>query len=146
MVGYNSFSLDQGETWSENQPISQTFNSSIGYPQQEKMGDYFDMVSDNEGAHLAWTNTINGGQDVYYTRIIPQENISTNDLSHHTKVNFYPNPFNTTITCDIHSENKQPFILKIYNPLAELNTGVYYYSLSNLQGHMLHKGKLMKVK
>ena len=35
------------------------------------MGDYFDMESDNAGAHLAWANTLNGEQDVYYTRILP---------------------------------------------------------------------------
>jgi hypothetical protein len=33
------------------------------------MGDYFDMESDNLGAHLAFSATFTGGQDVYYMRI-----------------------------------------------------------------------------
>ncbi|MHC5114834.1 MAG: choice-of-anchor J domain-containing protein [Planctomycetota bacterium] len=33
------------------------------------MGDYFDMVSDDSGADLAYAATFNGEQDVYYIRI-----------------------------------------------------------------------------
>ena len=69
---YYSYSMDQGETWSENEKLSDSFDPHVGWPQQEKMGDYFDMVSDNESAHLAWANTLNGEQDVYYGRISPQ--------------------------------------------------------------------------
>lgn len=70
---YYSYSLDQGETWSENIPLSDTFDPHLGYPQQNKMGDYFDMSSDDHGAHLAWANTFNGEQDVYYSRIFLTE-------------------------------------------------------------------------
>ncbi|MEL6810518.1 MAG: FlgD immunoglobulin-like domain containing protein [Bacteroidota bacterium] len=70
-VLYYSFSEDEGETWSVNEPLSDPFNPNIGYPMQNKMGDYFDMKSDNDYAHVAWANTLNGGQDVYYTRITP---------------------------------------------------------------------------
>ncbi|MBI9038877.1 MAG: T9SS type A sorting domain-containing protein [Bacteroidales bacterium] len=66
---YYSYSTDQGETWSENEKLSESFDPHVGWPQQEKMGDYFDMKSDNGGAHLAWANTLNGGQDVYYSYI-----------------------------------------------------------------------------
>lgn len=65
------YSEDQGTTWSINKQLSEPFDPKVGYPQQEKLGDYFDMVSDNTGAHLAWANTLNGEQDVYYTHIIP---------------------------------------------------------------------------
>jgi hypothetical protein len=68
---YYCYSDDQGETWSINKKLSDMFNPMVGYPQQNKMGDYFDMESDNTGAHLAWANTLNGEQDVYYTHIIP---------------------------------------------------------------------------
>jgi len=30
------------------------------------------MESDVTGAHLAWANTLNGEQDVYYSHIVPQ--------------------------------------------------------------------------
>jgi hypothetical protein len=62
---YYSYSLDQGETWSVNEKLSDSFDPHIGYPQQDKMGDYFDMESDVSSAHLAWANTFNGEEDVY---------------------------------------------------------------------------------
>ena len=92
-VLYHTYSEDEGETWTVNQPISDSFDPTIGYPMQNKMGDYFDMKSDNEFAHLAWANTLNGGQDVYYTRITPSL-LGLNDLANR---NFgaivSPNPF-----------------------------------------------------
>ena len=66
---YYSYSLDTGVTWSENVPLSQPFNHFLGYPQQNKLGDYYDMVSDNFGADVAYAATFNDEQDVYYLRI-----------------------------------------------------------------------------
>lgn len=66
---YYSFSVDGGLTWSANQAISPAFNHSLGYPQQNKLGDYYHMVSDISGADLAYAATFNGEQDVYYLRI-----------------------------------------------------------------------------
>ncbi len=66
---YYSNSKDGGLTWSPNEKLSDTFNSRIGWPNQNKMGDYYDMVSDSNGAHLAWAATFNGEQDVYYSYI-----------------------------------------------------------------------------
>ena len=62
-------SLDGGRTWSPNIPVSPVFNSTIGWPVQQKMGDYYHMVSDNAGANLAYAATFNGEQDVYFLRI-----------------------------------------------------------------------------
>jgi len=91
---YYCHSENQGETWSINKPLSDYFNPRVGYPQQEKMGDYFDMVSNNEGAHLAWANTLNGEQDVYYSHIIPQiTGIEDNRVSEIISMTSYPNPF-----------------------------------------------------
>jgi hypothetical protein len=64
-----SSSSDGGLTWSPNQVLSIPFDSHIGWPQQNKLGDYYDMISDETGAHLAWAATFNGEQDVYYLRI-----------------------------------------------------------------------------
>ncbi len=66
---FYAYSMDAGETWSGNTALSMPFDPSLGYPVQQKMGDYYDMVSDNHGASLAYTATFNGGQDVYYLRI-----------------------------------------------------------------------------
>ncbi len=65
---YYSWSLDAGNTWSQNRRLSDSFDPHVGWPQQDKMGDYFDMVSDNRGFNLAWAATFNGEQDVYYGR------------------------------------------------------------------------------
>jgi hypothetical protein len=79
---YYSNSKDGGSTWSPNEKFSDNFNPHVGWPNQQKMGDYFDMVSDSNGAHLSWAATFNGEQDVYYsyitdtTGVIPVELIS----------------------------------------------------------------------
>jgi hypothetical protein len=66
---YYSTSPDGGLNWSANEQLSPTFNSHVGWPNQSKIGDYYDMVSDDVGASLAWSATFNGEQDLYYTRI-----------------------------------------------------------------------------
>lgn len=92
-VLYHTYSEDEGETWMPNQPISDAFDPKIGYPMQNKMGDYIDMKSDNDFAHVAWTNTLNGGQDVYYTRITPSLP-GVNDLNNSSiDAKVYANPF-----------------------------------------------------
>ncbi len=68
-VVYYSYSTDAGETWSRNEPISPEFDPHEGWPQQHKIGDYYDMVSDEFGANLAYSATFNGEQDVYFVRI-----------------------------------------------------------------------------
>jgi len=78
---YYSNSSDGGLTWSPNERLSDYFDPHVGWPQQNKMGDYFDMVSDINGANLAWAATFNGEQDVYYsfitdTTVIPVELLS----------------------------------------------------------------------
>jgi hypothetical protein len=65
---YYSWSSDGGFTWAPNRPLSPPFNQSLGYPQQNKMGDYIAMVSLNEGACIAYTATFNGEEDIYFVR------------------------------------------------------------------------------
>jgi hypothetical protein len=93
---YYSYSLDQGETWSVNEKLSDSFDPHIGYPQQDKMGDYFDMESDVSSAHLAWANTFNGEEDVYYSEITPViSGIAPGDENGICYLSSYPNPFST---------------------------------------------------
>ncbi len=66
---YYTFSADGGQTWSDDQEISPQWDSHIGWPQQNKIGDYYDMISDAVGAHLIYATTLNGEQDLYYMRI-----------------------------------------------------------------------------
>lgn len=66
---FYSSSLDGGLSWSTNIPLSPSFNHSLGYPLQNKLGDYYDMVSDTVGVSIAYAATFNGEQDVYYLRV-----------------------------------------------------------------------------
>src|SRR5262249_12419689 len=66
---YYAYSTDGGTTWSPNQQASPVWNSTLGWPRQKKIGDYYHMISHDDGADLAWAATFNGEQDVYYLRI-----------------------------------------------------------------------------
>jgi len=104
---YYSYSVDQGTTWSANQKLSPLFSSRVGWPgigtlQQQKMGDYVAMISDNYRAYLAWTNTLNGEEDVYFSTIQPYPTgIGANaDNGSGFSVTSYPNPFSDHATVD----------------------------------------------
>lgn len=64
-------SLDGGLTWTPSVQIAPVFNSHLGWPVQQKLGDYYDMASDDLGASLAYAATFNGEQDIWFKRIGP---------------------------------------------------------------------------
>jgi hypothetical protein len=66
---YYAYSLDGGVTFSRGLPVSPAFNSVVGWPNQNKIGDYTQMVSDARGAALAYAATFNGEQDVWFVRV-----------------------------------------------------------------------------
>ena len=66
---FYSFSDDGGETWAPNVPVSLPFEHFVGYPMNEKLGDYYHMISDDVGAHVAYAATHNGEQDIWSLRI-----------------------------------------------------------------------------
>jgi len=68
---FYSFSIDGGNTWSPNVAVSNLFNPFIGYPNQQKIGDYITVVSDDDSANVAYAATFNGEEDIYYVRIRP---------------------------------------------------------------------------
>jgi hypothetical protein len=68
---FYSSSLDGGNTWSPNVAVSNSFNPFLGYPNQDKLGDYITIVSDNAGANVAYAATFNGEEDVYYVTVAP---------------------------------------------------------------------------
>ncbi|MFK5855602.1 MAG: T9SS type A sorting domain-containing protein [Bacteroidota bacterium] len=150
---YYSYSIDQGVTWSVNEKLSEAFDPHVGWPNQNKMGDYFHMISDDNGAHLAWANTINGEQDVYYGYINPWfvgvEDKVENDFSF---IN-YPNPVrnNTTLRYELQKSNnvnisvynifgnkvdvvtdkiQQPGIHNIVFDASQLANGIYFCTLT----------------
>lgn len=155
---YYSCSSDAGATWAPNMRLSQAFDPHAGWPQQNKMGDYFHMVSDNTGAHLAWAATFGGEQNVYYGHILyPPTGVeaqgtgqipSTFSLSQN-----YPNPFNPRTTIGFQIPRYGFVSLKVYDVLGRevamltnqemkpgtyermfdgtgIPSGVYFYRLS----------------
>ena len=76
---FYSFSTDGGVTWAPNVAASNSFNPQAGFPQNQKIGDYITIVSDNTGGNVAYAATFNvnpnavGGheQDVYFVRVFP---------------------------------------------------------------------------
>ncbi len=100
---YYSQSLNGGVSWSKNEAVSPSFNPHLGWPNQMKMGDYFHMISDNSGAHLAWSATFNGEQDIYYSFIHADtltnvRNFKNSDYSIATLSQNRPNPFSIVTT------------------------------------------------
>jgi hypothetical protein len=68
---FYSYSTNGGITWSHNVAVSEPFNPFLGYPNQNKIGDYITIVSDNSGGNVAYSATFNGEEDIYYLRVSP---------------------------------------------------------------------------
>jgi BNR/Asp-box repeat len=75
---FYSWSTDAGVTWAPNVSVSNAFNPFEGYPNQNKIGDYITIVSDNTGGNVAYSATFNFNasrgqheEDVYYVRVSP---------------------------------------------------------------------------
>jgi hypothetical protein len=66
---YYAYSLDAGQTFSRSTPVSPQWDSIIGAPNQNKIGDYYDMRSDAAATNLAYSATFNGEQDVWFLRL-----------------------------------------------------------------------------
>jgi len=166
---YYSYSLDQGESWSENERLSDSFDPHVGWPQQTKMGDYFDMFSDDKGAHLAWAATFNGEQDVYYSLIVPSyvRVAEMDQFAQTTALKSYPNPFRDKTTIRYKLAEAGKVNLKVVAVTGEevatvvnevqvagsyqvdfnasgLNAGMYYYELQTEQGIAKNRFILLK--
>jgi hypothetical protein len=66
---YYSSSLDGGLTWSPNLAVSAPFDPSLGYPQQNKIGDYIGVVALNDATCVAYSATFNKEEDIYFLRL-----------------------------------------------------------------------------
>ena len=114
---YYSYSIDRGLTWSENERLSDAFDPHLGWPNQNKIGDYYHMISYDEGAHLAWSATFNGEQDIYYSFIeAPEDVVSVapevqSNLGLHIAV--YPNPIKEETTIHISSKTSEKITLTV---------------------------------
>ncbi len=74
---FYTFSTDGGSNWAPSRRLSDAFDTTLGWPQQQKIGDYMESVSDDRGAGVIYPATYNGGQDLWFMRIEPfQVNVS----------------------------------------------------------------------
>ncbi len=81
---FYSYSFDGGTTWAPNVAVSNSFNPFLGYPNQNKMGDYITIVSDNTGGNVAYSATFNSEEDVYYVRVAPFAPVAQSAVSRKT--------------------------------------------------------------
>jgi len=126
---YYSYSNNAGVTWSPNVRLSQAFDPHVGWPQQNKMGDYFHMVSDSTGARLAWAATFGGEQNVYYGHIsypltgVEEQGGEQIPASFALSQN-YPNPFNPSTTFQFALPRASVARLSVFTVLGEKLTTV----------------------
>jgi len=66
---YYTYSSDGGLTWAPNRPVSPPFDTSVGYPQQNKIGDYLGVIALNDATCVAYSATFNGEEDIYFLRM-----------------------------------------------------------------------------
>lgn len=117
---YISHSEDGGLSWTVNERLSDSFDPLLGFPQQNKIGDYYEMISDNEGAHLTWSATFNGEQDVYYS-YIPYELVSTEEIAQEKVQSFQnkPNPFSGQTEISYELAGNGFVELRVYDVLGQ---------------------------
>ena len=116
---YYTHSTDGGLNWNGNRRLTGEFDPHVGWPIQRKMGDYLDMVSTDEGAHLAWAGTFNNEQDVFYSFIQP-EVLTTSIPLRQDKlgISVFPNPFSEKFS--IQTSEVGELSLFIYNSIGQL--------------------------
>jgi hypothetical protein len=66
---YYTHSEDGGLNWAANEQVTPAYDPHVGWPVQNKMGDYYVMRADERGADLAFAATFNNEEDVYYVRL-----------------------------------------------------------------------------
>ena len=133
---FYSYSLDGGNTWSLNVAISNLFNPFLGYPNQNKLGDYITVVSDNEGANVAYAATFNAEEDVYYVRAAPSgwNLITTADFNGDGKPDYVLYNANTRRTA-VWYMNNNVFVSGAYGPTLAVGWGLRGVADFNRDGH-----------
>jgi hypothetical protein len=66
---FYTWSWDGGVTWATNRAVSPPFDPSVGFPNQNKIGDYTGMISLDDAACIAYSATFNHEEDIYFLRL-----------------------------------------------------------------------------
>src|SRR5882757_3480358 len=133
---FYSSSVDGGNTWSPNVAVSNSFNPYLGYPNQDKLGDYITSVSDDAGANVAYAATFNGEEDIYYVRIgRPGWNlITTADFNNNGKPDYVLYNANTRKTA-IWYLNNNVLVGSAYGPTLPSGWGLRGMADFNRDSH-----------
>ncbi len=133
---FYSYSFDGGNTWSLNVAISNSFNPYLGYPNQNKLGDYITIVSDNSGANVAYAATFNGEEDIYYVRVAPSgwNLIKAADFNGDGKPDYALYNANTRQTA-VWYLNDNVFVGGAYGPTLAVGWGLRGVADFNRDGH-----------
>ncbi|MEO5722054.1 MAG: dockerin type I domain-containing protein [Chthoniobacterales bacterium] len=119
---FYSYSLDGGDTWSRNRAVSNAFNPFVGYPNQNKMGDYLTMVSDNGGGNVAYCATFNQEEDVYFVRVTPTAPVAQSAASRkvHGGAGTFdiPLPLSGNVGIECRSESTAQIIVNFAAPVT----------------------------
>ncbi len=125
---FYSYSVDAGVTWKQNVAVSNSFNPFLGYPQQNKLGDYITMVSDNTGGDVAYAATFNGEQDVYFIRVAPAFPMAQTAFSRKTHggtgVFDLPLPISGTVGIECRSGPDYQVIINFAGPVTVQSASV----------------------
>ncbi len=163
---YYSYSEDGGLTWSPNEALSDAFDPHLGWPQQNKLGDYNHQRSDSLGAHLAWAATLNGEEDVFYSYIQPNYVSGSHAVAaQQNSVSVAPNPFSGSTSFRFSMKKPGHVQVVIVDALGRVvddldagylgdgeqviewgdgrEAGLYFYRIT-LDGATLGAGKLLK--
>ena len=133
---FYSYSFDGGNTWSLNVATSNSFNPYLGYPNQNKLGDYITIVSDNAGANVAYAATFNGEEDIYYVRVAPSgwNLIKAADFNGDGKPDYALYNANTRQTA-VWYMNDNVFVGGAYGPTLAVGWGLRGVADFNRDGH-----------
>jgi hypothetical protein len=133
---FYSYSFDGGNTWSLNVATSNSFNPYLGYPNQDKLGDYITIVSDNAGANVAYAATFNGEEDIYYVRVAPSgwNLIKAADFNGDGKPDYALYNANTRQTA-VWYMNDNVFVGGAYGPTLAVGWGLRGVADFNRDGH-----------
>jgi hypothetical protein len=133
---FYSYSLDGGNTWSLNVAISNSFNPYLGYPNQNKLGDYITIASNNADANVAYAATLNGEEDIYYVRVAPSgwNLITTADFNANGKPDYVLYNANTRRTA-VWYMNNNVFVGGAYGPTLPAGWRLRGVADFNRDGH-----------
>lgn len=98
------YSVDGGTTWSISVPLTNSFDPLVGFPQQNKIGDYMQSVSLNSHVGLAFCATFNGEEDVYYTQVTNRLRPVVVQVA---LQNYIPSSEDTQVTLDLRNGSNQ---------------------------------------